>query len=841
MKLPFKVFLSTFLVCCALSSISQVDYNALLTAANEKKVYYRTQGQMDSALFYADSCIRLCETYQPDYIGAIANLESDKVHILLYLGTIDSAAAYLDSVLEKYKSGERKEEDWEGVFHMLKGEVYFANHDHPRALKTMRTAIAKLHKVEPEDDQGIFDKSRYLSVAYGEMGNNFYRMEMYDSSIVYQLLSLKGQDTTTLHYAREMVNLSIIHTRIDRCEEAVMYMGKAEECFSNLEVAITEKVLFNTMQSRVRSTCGNYKEAIRYGKIARSYYDELSDNFFRFNMFYRFLASSYLRTGNIQEAESACKDWIPLVKSDIIIESSFLSSANKIDYLDWKIMPLSESLSAIKLSDTQSPEFNKQVYEFAAFIKNYPLKSLDQLSELLKGCKDSSIIKYHDEWRVKRKWYYENSRFVAKEDKNKFDSLRTEIQDMENVLYRKLGSENKRQNFDGKKFENIAKALGPNDVCIELVRYFDLASDKYSYGAFVFDKESKYPKFIELCTADTLASVLARKSLESEFKYIARLTQDGALYDLVWSKMADVIKEKSNLYISNAGHFNSISHEAVKLPNGTTLFDRHNVVIVNSTSDLEQAKSLSFDAGTMSATLFGGVQYQLASDYQLASGASVLNEFRGQMEGSWNYLKYSEDEIEEIKELIVSKGGNVRLFSGIDASESAFKNYVDTTSSNIVHISTHGLYHQDTTASSYVLDSKTYLRSGLIMAGANTCNQEQSPIVGFGDGVVTAPEVSLLNMSGTNLVVLSACESGLGTTSSTGNTYGLQRAFKTAGVDYVIYSLWKVSDEVTKEFMLSFYKKLANGVEVQTAFYKTKKEMRAKRSAFYWAPFQLVM
>ena len=72
-----------------------------------------------------------------------------------------------------------------------------------------------------------------------------------------------------------------------------------------------------------------------------------------------------------------------------------------------------------------------------------------------------------------------------------------------------------------------------------------------------------------------------------------------------------------------------------------------------------------------------------------------------------------------------------------------------------------------------------------------------------------------------------------------GTSYGLQKAFKIAGVDYVIYSLWKVSDETTKEFMLSFYENLSFGKSIPNAFKETQESMRQRYTTFHWAAFQL--
>ena len=108
------------------------------------------------------------------------------------------------------------------------------------------------------------------------------------------------------------------------------------------------------------------------------------------------------------------------------------------------------------------------------------------------------------------------------------------------------------------------------------------------------------------------------------------------------------------------------------------------------------------------------------------------------------------------------------------------------------------------------------------------------------DGILTAKEISNLNLSNTKLVVLSACETGLGDVKGSEGVYGLQRAFKMAGVDYIIMSLWKVPDKETTEMMELFYNEMLDGLLISEAFRNAQNQMKQKYSPYYWAAFVLV-
>ncbi len=134
------------------------------------------------------------------------------------------------------------------------------------------------------------------------------------------------------------------------------------------------------------------------------------------------------------------------------------------------------------------------------------------------------------------------------------------------------------------------------------------------------------------------------------------------------------------------------------------------------------------------------------------------------------------------------------------------------------------------------------IRSGLILAGANHAWQAGKPLGQREDGILTAYEISQMDLRNTELVVLSACETGLGDIRGNEGVYGLQRAFKIAGVKYLIMSLWQVPDYQTQELMTVFYRKwLEEKMTVRQALKAAQEEMRKKRyEPFYWAGFVLV-
>jgi len=179
-----------------------------------------------------------------------------------------------------------------------------------------------------------------------------------------------------------------------------------------------------------------------------------------------------------------------------------------------------------------------------------------------------------------------------------------------------------------------------------------------------------------------------------------------------------------------------------------------------------------------------------------------------------------------------------------------------------LHVATHGFFFPDPKTTSagfqtpptfqtpatfagpaFKVAQNPMIRSGLVLAGGNHAWKTGKPLhPDLEDGILTAYEISQMNLSNTELVVLSACETGLGDLVGNEGVYGLQRAFKIAGVRYLIMSLWQVPDFQTQVFMSAFYKHWLEGkMAVPEAFRATQSELKAKYGeAFKWAGFVLV-
>jgi CHAT domain-containing protein len=188
-------------------------------------------------------------------------------------------------------------------------------------------------------------------------------------------------------------------------------------------------------------------------------------------------------------------------------------------------------------------------------------------------------------------------------------------------------------------------------------------------------------------------------------------------------------------------------------------------------------------------------------------------------------LPGTQTDVENIGNLMTAKSWQPEVLTGDKALEETLK---DCFKPRVMHIATHGYFHGDTTGTQNPL-----LQSGLMLTGAaQTLEGNKDEMME--DGILTAYEAMNLNLDNTELVVLSACETGLGTVSNGEGVYGLQRAFKVAGAKTIIMSLWKVNDEATQELMTAFYENWLTTENKRQAFNYAQQKLKAKYKSPYY-------
>ena len=415
--------------------------------------------------------------------------------------------------------------------------------------------------------------------------------------------------------------------------------------------------------------------------------------------------------------------------------------------------------------------------------------------------------------------------------------------------------------------KDIQNALKQNETAVEFLdfQYYDKhRTDTTYYCALITRPDLENPKLINLCTLNDLKEYLSASS-ESENSYIKNEEKSNGLYNLIWKPLEEYLVEASTVFISPSGILNKVSFASLRVDEQNRLIDKYQLRYVGNLKDIVLKKESESKNKLLTASVFGGIKYDLDSAEMVSNSLKYksedeLNQYKPDAgkdlreeteRGGWGYLKGTLIEAEKIKEILKNSGYEVNEYINEDGSEEAFKSLNGNNSPSILHISTHGFFNPEPekkyqkngfgdSKEIYKMSDNPLFRSGLILAGANRIWKGGQEIEGVENGILTAYEVSNMDLRNTELVVLSACETGLGDIKGGEGVYGLQRAFKIAGAKTIIMSLWKVPDKETIELMELFYTNWLNGMTKHEAFTNAQKEMRKKYAPYYWAAFVMV-
>jgi len=524
-----------------------------------------------------------------------------------------------------------------------------------------------------------------------------------------------------------------------------------------------------------------------------------------------------------------------------------------------------------------SPEF----FEITITQKEIILMSTQNLRHAIKQNHNDSVqfifARFLD---IKEKLSYYYSKMNGNQDSigSIIDNLEINAEALEKEMV-KVSKEVKEEKKTREiTLKDIQKNLNPGEYAIEFCNFHlnngKNWTDSVIYCASLLKPGIESPEMVFLFEEKQLDSLLlnvlgddAQKTGQlyasrgtiiegtKQWPYLA-----STLYDLIWKPIEPYLKGVNTIYFSPSGLLHKISFAAIATPDSIYLSDKYKLVQLGSTREIVKLKKQN-DYITLSdsALIYGGINYEQmdvvpdSSKNDLLAYRSLAIPNDSSRGTTWVYLKGTMSETKYIDSLFRNNKVATAFYSNDKATETIFKN-ISGRAPQIMHISTHGFFFPEPEEKrdkntfmgfgeqTYHFSENPMLRSGLILAGANYIWEggEQTP--GKNDGILTAYEVSNMDLSKTKLVVLSACETGLGDIKGSEGVFGLQRAFKMAGVDYIIMSLWQVPDTETKDFMQQFYTNCFNRQAIREAFTNAQNWMKHKfpNDPYKWAAFVLM-
>lgn len=495
------------------------------------------------------------------------------------------------------------------------------------------------------------------------------------------------------------------------------------------------------------------------------------------------------------------------------------------------------------------PTVLAKMYDYKIATKAILLSSSVKVKQRILNSGDEELIAKYKEW-IEAKELLTRAISMTKEELSASNINPSQLTKEINNLEKELSSKSEAFGTDEESsditWKSIKDVLKDDETVVEIIRfkYFKThLTDSVLYAALIVNKDAKKnPELVLLNNGNDLENKYF-KYYRNTVKY---KTQDKYSYTQFWSAIDAKIPEKHNVIISPDGIYNQINVETFQDDNGTYLLDKNVFYIVSNSKDVYINRTKQNDKEYQKELKKEGEEVDIFSPAVVLFGnPSFSDESNGgqiNTVSSVEPLPGAEKEVQGVESILKQGNWRTTTYIGESATEDKVKRLENP---KVFHVATHGFFIDESNQDESLLASNNpLLKSGLLFTGANELlAQADESIYNLNrkNGVLTAYEAMNLQLDETELVVLSACETGLGEIKDGEGVFGLQRAFIVAGAQNVIMSLFKVNDQATQELMDNFYQKWIETGNKRAAFIHAKNVIREKYDApIYWGSFLMI-
>ena len=728
--------------------------------------------------------------------------------------------------------------------------------DYTKAVELGTQALNVLKQALGETHPGYATSLSNLAIIYSNLGDYTKAVELGT-----QALNIRKQVLAETHpdYATSLNNLASYYSDLGDYSKAVELGTQALE--------IRKRVLGESHPDHAASLSnlasyysylGEYSKAVELGTQALNIrkqvlgethpdYSNSLHNLARFN----YLAGNYGEAYKLLNNNSQhCKE---------IVLHQFKGSTSKERLNLWKKYGEEFAYLPMFCLKARAYESVGEVYDNSAlFAKGLLLNAETSLRDLILESGDIAAVKQFEAMQMTRMMLNRQYEKPIAERKLNCDSLENVAEQMERELVQSSKAYGDFTRNLTISWKDVQKGLSDGDMAVEFISFPKFRVDTIlergvvQYVALTLKKGYDNPKMITLFEESELDAI-------PENRWYA----DTALCHLVWGQLGDELRGVKNVYFSPAGALYNIGIEHLPCSATENMGERYNMFRLSSTRELAIGRE---QPSAKSSALYGGLQYYVPPTELLAYNQKKGYSWRTASRDVFEPLPETKTEVENISALL--KGHNYdapAIYAGDEGTEESFK-ALSGKRTRIIHLATHGCYitpdEADRQRKSEMQQRLAILRVGndnalgteedealtrsyLAMSGGKMCWTSDTIPEGLDDGLLTAQEISRLDLRGCDLVVLSACETGLGDITSEG-VMGLQRGFKKAGVQSIVMSLWKVADRPTQEFMTEFYRHLTAGEGKRASFLAAQRFLKEEYPTNlpnddgrppYWASF----
>ena len=784
-----------------------------------------------------------------------AGITSLLVNVYMQIGDFSSAQKEIESFNSEIGiSIEKLPTEYVLIFFSHAGLIAYELKDYPKAL---RYSHAACNLFEKTGNYGIEYSKVLANIAmiYAEAGEqldaNFYldsKWYIDEALSVFEErigpLKNHGHAGITL-----LSNAAIVYSAIGDMDEAIFTLESIVKDFrDNIDVQDAWTLAVNNLGAM-------YMKQGKWADAEQLLASIKSNNGNNMYLFSQNLALCRMYLNDKKKASEAVDSMNHYAINNIARIFSFFAGIERDNYWSQisKELIFINNLVAYHTNDNHAVSV---AYDNALFCKSLLLNSSKILDEYFTNSKDSQLQTDYNIYKNLK-----NLLAFKTEDVFKKDSLSREITKYEKQLLASIGNLGELLKEKSRTWQDVKAVLNDGEIAIEfcyapkMEHYPDLQP---YYGAFVMRKDFDHPILVSLENVDSVEAAFDNDDADALFiNELYSSHKAVTLYNMLWSKLLPYLDGIKTVYYSPTGYLVNINFDVLHDEVDVMLNEKYSMRRVSSTANISDNK-VPETGWYNTSVLYGDVKYDesteemalASSSYQTFTGTGIKAELELRSEnerGKWGPLPSTKTEIRNIEALLSKKQIRVDVSMGNTANEESFKS-LNGKSPDILHLATHGFVidtRQKAEENKFVASTNIYsqkdaylLWAGLMLAGANNAWTGNFSLDNVEDGILTADELSRLDLSNTKLVVLSACETARGKVDPIDGVYGLQRAFKMAGVGTIVMSLWKVPDESTSILMTEFYRNLMDGIEIHQALKNAENKVKELYpDPYYWAGF----
>ncbi|MBQ7471644.1 MAG: tetratricopeptide repeat protein [Prevotella sp.] len=808
----------------------------------------------------------------PDYIRCMSDLSTNYKN----LGDLGKADE-LSNESDKISEGLGENQNLKYAQSLSKqGAVFASNGNYTRAINQERKALSIFER--RKDTLSIASS---LGIIATYLFNNNKKEEGLQTAEQALDLFRKNQDKS-VYFGQALNNISILYFHADDYIRAIDYAHQASEIYQQQKDTLSTvyaKILGNLGLYNFMSDC--FELAVKYNTQAIELHESLLGTEHPDNIpLYYNQAVYYSKIGNQKQAVDYYTKAIDMQSAQIKTNFLHLTSNERERYWNSKqyVFKYAPLLAYMDPSNTQMAT---DAYNALLFMKGILLNSDIDFRNLLRKSNNTELLEKYNQLIS----LYEQKDFALKlpvtERTQDTEQLNRQIYDLERDLVKsckEYGDFTENLNVN---LTQVSDGLSSEDAAIEFA-VVDLLGVGRTYVALLLRKGWTAPHIIRLFSEADIKDIdfmgLSLKHALANRMGIDAVYNNTEFGSMIWKPIMKELEGVKNIYFSPAGIFYQLGIENLFCEENVRINDRYQLYRLSSTKTLAQH---IHHTPIENAVVYGGLTYdmnlaEIKSEHEQAKDLNYdvamteyeeFNEddiyFSSELRaidqlttrGSVSYLEGTLHEAENIGEQLMMNGINTTFFLKEKGIEESFKS-LSGHAIHLIHIATHGFYISEndikqgnrmlafmTTNDDNDIDNALNF-SGLLLSGANyTLTGNRVPYE-LDDGVLTAKEIAKTDLSSAELVVLSACQTGLGEIKDDG-VFGIQRGFKKAGAKSLLMSLWSVSDRATDLMMTTFYSKLSEGLSKHAAFLEAQKTVREYPNAdfsspFFWASFILL-